>query len=247
MREKKMDIRELTDRALALLVLFAALALAWAGLKADREAPSVDAVSGAVESEIPEDAFVIAVDAGHGGFDGGAVGTETGAIEAELNLKVAEKLCGELLSRGFYVWMTRKTDDAIGETKADDMRARSGIMRDGRVKLVVSVHMNKFRDRTISGPMVFYMKGSEEGKALADCVIASLCESLGRPARFANPEDLFVLREPTAPSVLVECGFLSNPEDERKLLTEEYQSRLAEGIADGISEYVGKLLSGDNE
>jgi N-acetylmuramoyl-L-alanine amidase len=240
-------MRELTDRALAVLVLFAALALAWTGLSMDREAPSIEASSGAVEYEIPEGAFVIVVDAGHGGFDGGAVGTETGVAEAELNLKVAGLLRDELLSRGFFVIMTREGPEALAETKADDMQARKEIMQDERVKLVISVHMNKFRDRTVSGPMVFYMKGSSEGKAAADFIIASLCESLGRPARFSNPEDLFVLRVPQAPSVLVECGFLSNPDDERALVTEEYQKKLAEGIASGVSEYVGRLISGDNE
>lgn len=240
----KTDMKRLTDLALAGVVLMGSLALAWAGLSGTKKAtPVMD-----VFTEEPVIASpTVVIDAGHGGFDGGAVGTNTGVKESELNLAVARLLADELHELGYGVIMTRSTEDAVGETKGADMENRKLVMRDERADIVVSIHMNKFGDSTVSGPMVFYMKGSDTGKALADCVVYSLCESLGRPPRLSNPEDLFVLRVPEAPSVLVECGFLSNPEDEALLMTLEHQKKLAKGIAGGIAEFFAKLNSGDND
>ena len=188
--------------------------------------------------------LVIVIDAGHGGEDCGAVGTETGVKEAELNLAVAELVSDELTRNGAYVIMTRSGEGAIGKTKDEDMRERSRIMNIEGVDLVVSIHMNKFGDRSVSGPMVFYMRDSEAGKEFAGCVMASICDALGRQKRNINPEDLFVLREPKSPSILVECGFLSNPEDEAMLLTEEHRQKLAEGISRGILAYAERIKNG---
>ncbi len=238
---------KLRDALLSALVLLAAISLTWAGLRGS--APKDAAVNASLSAEAPEptalpdDATVVVIDAGHGGFDGGATGAVTGAIEAELNLSVAEYLSNELTSKGYYVIMTRADSEALAETKKADMNRRSEIMRLEGVDVVVSIHMNKFGDPTVSGPMVFYMKNSAEGKALAESVMGSLCSELERPLRYANPEDLFVLREPTAPSVLVECGFLSNADDEAQLLDPAYRQRLAKAIAEGIDEYCSCALS----
>ncbi|MBQ9832435.1 MAG: N-acetylmuramoyl-L-alanine amidase [Clostridia bacterium] len=89
--------------------------------------------------------------------------------------------------------------------------------------------------------MTFYMSGSSQGQVLAECVITKVCEAVGKPLRSANPGDYFVIRESSAPAVIVECGFLSNSEDEKKLLTQEHRSTLAHGIADGITEYFSGL------
>ncbi len=254
MRKKRIDFKRLTDLALSLLVLAGAVSLAWIGLTGSKDIAAMTDPHGfgaektaSPDISIPASAIAIVIDAGHGGFDGGAVGTVTGAVEAELNLKVSELLAEELTKLGFYVVMTRTDGEAIGKTKAEDMSRRKEIMQLENVDLVVSIHMNKFRDRTVSGPMVFYMKGSTEGKALADCVIISLCESVGRPPRAANPEDLFVLRVPTVPSILVECGFLSNADDEAKLITGDYQRLLARGVAEGIANYLAQKENGDSE
>ncbi len=228
--------KKAVDIALSILVLAGTLSLAWAGLTTTRSLPAMADASAQAEN-VPDEAFLVVIDAGHGGFDGGAVGTETGAVEAELNLRVAELLADELTKLGYYVVMTRSTDEALADTKDADMKRRAEIFNLPNADLVVSIHMNKFRDRSISGPMVFFMKGSDEGKALAESVMRSLCEALGRPQRHTNPEDLFVLRVPKAPSVLVECGFLSNAADERLLASPEYQKKLAEGIAAGIRDY----------
>ena len=243
-RINKRKLTALTDGALAALALAATVGMTWIGLRGTDRAITVSTepkVTTVIEQEIPEDTFVIAVDPGHGGFDGGAEGSTTGVAEAGLNLEVSRMLADELTSRGYYVIMTREDDGALADTKSADMRLRSEIMRLEPVDLVISVHMNKFGDSQVSGPMVFYMKGSDKGKALAELVISSICEATGRQPRHANPEDLFVLREPTAPSVLVECGFLSNPDDERLLCDGEYRKLLARAIADGVDDYVSSL------
>ena len=245
----KNKAKALTDILLSSLVFLGAVSAVWLGLSGTRYVPvsTVPAEKAEHYESIPEGAFAVVIDPGHGGFDGGAVGTETGIAEAELNLIVARSVRQKLEESGIYVIMTRNGSDAIGETKAADMTERKRIMQLDGVDLVLSIHMNKFGDRSVSGPMVFYMKGSEEGKKLADSVIACVCESIGRPPRSANPEDLFVLRVPKAPSVLVECGFLSNRADEVKLISEEYQEHLAQGIADGICSYKALAENGDSE
>ncbi|MBO4848028.1 MAG: N-acetylmuramoyl-L-alanine amidase [Clostridia bacterium] len=225
-------------------MLAGTLCLAWMGLTEKRTLPA-SASPGITLGDIPDDACVIIIDAGHGGFDGGAVGTETGAIEAELNLSIAKTLADELTKSGFYVIMTRSGDGALGDTKSEDMKARGEIIGLERADAVVSIHINKFRDRTVSGPMVFYMKGSEAGKSLADSIMFSLCEKLGRAPRYTNPEDLFVLRVPKAPSVLIECGFLSNAADEALLVTPEHRENIAKAAAEGIKNYFAQMKSGD--
>ena len=231
------DKKRAADLLLGLLVLSGTLSLAWIGLKTPDALPAMSNTSYECDP-IPDGAVTVVIDAGHGGSDGGALGTQTGVVESELNLIVAKLLSDELTSRGFYVIMTRTGEGAIGPTKDADMKRRGEIMNMPGADLVVSIHMNIFRDSTVSGPMVFYMKGSDEGKRLAECVMDRVCEAIGRPARKANPEDLYVLRVPSAPSILVECGFLSNANDEALLMTEAHRIKLAKGIADGIADYV---------
>lgn len=244
MRRKKL-IKNIADLMLTLLVMAGTLSLAWVGLT---ESKSIPASAAPAEAALfGDEDLVIVIDAGHGGEDCGAIGMETGVKEAELNLAVAELVSDELTRNGAYVIMTRRGEGAIGRTKDEDMRERSRIMNLEGVDLVVSIHMNKFGDRTISGPMVFYMRGSAAGEEFAACVMSGICDSLGREMRHVNPEDLFVLREPKSPSILVECGFLSNQKDEALLMTEEYRQKLAEGISSGILAYASKMKNGPGE
>ncbi|MDR1619565.1 MAG: N-acetylmuramoyl-L-alanine amidase [Clostridiales bacterium] len=182
------------------------------------------------------DGSVIVVDAGHGLPDGGAE-SPGGVKEAGLNLAVAKLVESGLQDAGFTVIMTRTGKNALDKTKREDMAARRAIMRTDGVSAVVSIHMNKFRDPVVRGPMVFYMKGSAKGEWLAASVIENVCRSIGDPKRNANPGDYYVLRESVAPAVIVECGFLSNPADERLLQDKAHQEKLACGIAAGIAAY----------
>ncbi len=179
---------------------------------------------------------LIVLDAGHGGKDGGAVGL-SGVQEAGINLEVARLVESGLREAGFAVKMTRRDEAALGESKREDMQARREIIRQDGVCAVVSIHMNKFRDSAIKGPMAFYMKGSEEGNKLATQVITSVCDTIGHPKRPANPGDYFMLRESVAPAVIIECGFLSNASDENLLQDPAHQKKLAAGIVAGIAAY----------
>jgi len=187
-------------------------------------------------AETVADGLTVVVDAGHGGFDGGAVGV-AGTVEAGLNLAVAKKLEAAFTARGVRVLMTREDENALAETKQADMHRRGELLRDARADAVVSVHMNTFGDAAVHGTMTYYMQGSTEGQKLAECVVDAVTAATGQKKRAANPGDYFVVRECTVPAVLVECGFLSNPEEEQKLKDDAYQTLLAEAIADGVGTY----------
>lgn len=202
---------------------------------AEGERSEVYAAGGKVKT-----GYTVVLDAGHGGPDGGAVGAKTGVKEAGLNLAVTFLVRDALVERGVNVVLTRGSGEALGDTKRKDMAQRKRIMNDAEADAVVSMHMNKFKDTSISGPMAFFMKGFEgkEAQKLATSVIESVCAALGRAKRPANPADYFVIRECTSPGVLVECGFLSNSEDEALLADSEHQKKLALGIAEGVMNYL---------
>ncbi len=196
---------------------------------------SVEDVPAAAEGKI-----TIVVDAGHGGADGGAVSPD-GIQEAGLNLAVAKLLKAELEEMGMEVIMTREDDNALAATKKADMAARRSIMNQPGVDGMVSVHMNKFTDCSVHGPMTFYMEGSTEGEKLAKAVIDSITAAIGAPTRLANPGDYYVIRESEPVAVLVECGFLSNSQDVGLLTNPEHQRTLAKAIAEGVSSYFNVL------
>ena len=154
----------------------------------------------------PKKGYRVVIDPGHGGSDCGAVGV-SGVKEAGLNLAVSLYLKEELEALGMEAILTRSDERALAEGKKADMAARGKIMNGEGVDLVVSVHMNKFTDPSVHGPMAFYMKGSAEGEKLAKTVIDSITDELGAPRRIANPGDYYVIRESMPVSVLVECGF----------------------------------------
>ena len=184
------------------------------------------------EDKPDETALTVLVDAGHGGFDVGAVGV-SGSHEQALNLQVALALERELELRGIPTTMTRIDEGALGQNKSDDMEKRAAKIRGSRAAVTVSIHMNSFaQDSTVAGPQVFYQEGSTRGEALA-AIVQDKLNALGGSRRH-SPNDLMVLRAGQAPAILVECGFLSNPEEEGKLMTEKYQKKLAAAIADGL-------------
>lgn len=201
-------------------------------------ANSVPAGGAATPGEDPP-TLIVVIDAGHGGVDGGAVGVATGVVEAELNLQYAYALKAELEARGMTVVMTRTDENALASGKKSDMAARKKIMNGCGADIVVSIHMNKFTDRSVCGPMAFYEKGSEEGKLLAAAVITGVCEGLERRVRLASPADYYIVRESDMPAVLVECGFLSNASDEALVQTDDYRDALVRGIADAVEFYFG--------
>lgn len=190
-----------------------------------------------VLTQMPPRWFVV-LDYGHGGFDCGAIGTDTGVPESDLNLFIGERVAAALEDRNCKVVRTRTGKDALADTKRADMMLRGAILCTEGADCTVSIHMNRFGDRSVSGPMCYYQAGADAGQQLAQSVMDALCAALGKPDRLANPGNNYVTRIPDAPSVLVECGFLSNAEDERNLQDPAYQQRIADAIAEGVLAYL---------
>ena len=227
--------KKLISRLSILGVLACAIAVLAAVPRPARPAvparPAQNADAGALSGS------VILIDAGHGGTDGGARAKDSRVWEKELNLKTAVALERLLKADGASVIMTRETDTQYSENKRADLTARLNLAREGNADMVISIHMNEYRTRRESGPQVFYRAGQENSRLLAGCIQAALIETL-HPAkqRSAMAGDYFILSL-EIPSVLVECGFLSNAAEEALLLTEEYQEKVAFAIRNGILEY----------
>lgn len=187
----------------------------------------------------------ILVDPGHGGYDGGARCMDSGIWEKQVNLNMALAVEKALIDRGASVVMTRREDvDLCGEDdgqrtkKRRDMERRVAMAGEHQADLLLSIHMNEYRDRRESGPQVFYREGCDGGRLLAGCIQEALIGGLQpKKHREAMAGDYFILRL-DIPSVLVECGFISNAEEERLLLSAAYQAREAEAIAEGVVEYL---------
>ncbi len=189
---------------------------------------------------------VVIVDAGHGEPDGGAVGVG-GTLEKDINLKIAKKLEEVLEGKGIRVIMTRAGDSAlfenrdgtIREKKREDMNTRLSIMKKSGADLFVSVHMNSFESSKANGLHVFYAENHTEVKNLAENIQNRIAEITGAATHAVKTADksLFLMKNPPLPAILVECGFISNPEEEKKLNDEDYQSRIAWAIAEATEEY----------
>lgn len=232
----------------ALLVLIGGLLAVAAWRKNDTNISSQAPVFTPAPTAItgPLSGMTILVDPGHGGYDGGARCRDSGVWEKELNLAVALEVQNALVRRGASVVMTRSTDVDLCEEnrpanltkKRQDMQNRIHIATENNVDMVLSIHMNEYRARSESGPQVFYRAGSDVSRLLAGCVQASMIRLL-QPSkeRAAMAGDYFILQL-DAPSVLVECGFISNPAEEKLLLDAAYQARIGEAVASGVEEYL---------
>ena len=214
------------------------LALAVAPRPAQRAIPAQPVGQGA---DRPLSGKVILVDAGHGGTDGGAKAKDSGAWEKAVNLQVAQALKAELENSGAFVVMTRGKDTQYSENKRADLTARLELARQHQADLILSVHMNEYRSRRESGPQVFYRAGQERSRLLAGAVQAAMIREL-KPVkeRAAMAGDYYILSL-DVPSVLVECGFLSNAAEEKLLLTKGYQAQVARAIRMGVEEYYALL------
>lgn len=187
---------------------------------------------------------IIVIDAGHGGFDGGAVGKLTNIKEDSLNLIVAQKLKTLFEMNGYSVIMTRSDGNAVAATKKADMAQRRKTIDESNADVVISIHMNKFSDTSVSGPMAFYYEKSAEGKTLAELIQIQLNQYLDPPKpRTFKPEDYFILKSSDTPCVLVECGFLSNDREEKLLQQDDYQEKCARAIYRGTVQYLSQRLN----
>ncbi|MBQ2712452.1 MAG: N-acetylmuramoyl-L-alanine amidase [Clostridia bacterium] len=190
----------------------------------------------------------VVIDAGHGGIDGGSVGRITGVYEADINLAVANALAEKLTALGIRAVQTRSTKEGLyGEPTAGfkrrDMVARKRIIEAEAPDLVVSIHQNEYAGSTRCGAQVFFCKESSFSGHAALCIQNELNASVNKRRLDALFGDYYIVKCTGFPSVIVECGFLSNAEEEALLQTEEYQHRLAETIARGIIRYFSETLA----
>ena len=200
---------------------------------------SVISVVAITTSSMPKPEYTIVIDAGHGGRDGGTVGKETGITESQLNLQYALELKSLCEQFGFDVVLTRSTmdglyDESAPNKKKSEMEKRKNIINNSGADIMISLHMNAFPLPSSDGAQVFYAKGSGLGFELAKSIQTSLSQSFENARDYVSVGDYFVLNYSEIPACLVECGFLSNPEEERLLQTEEYRQSFCYSLLYGI-------------
>jgi len=196
-------------------------------------------------SEIsPKLGITVVLDAGHGGIDPGSIGKTTKITEAELNLIITKKLEQLLTSSGIDTILTRKDENGLygiysKDYKIKDMKARKEIIQNSKASLMVSIHMNSFTDRSLRGAQVFYSEINEQTEKLALSVQNAFKLDLPQSDKGIAIGDYYILKcAPAIPSILCECGYLSNSEDEQLLTSHEYQNTLAYSIYKGIIAYL---------
>ncbi|HHY60983.1 MAG TPA: N-acetylmuramoyl-L-alanine amidase [Clostridia bacterium] len=184
----------------------------------------------------------VILDPGHGGVDPGALWGDV--KEKDIVLDVVQRMRQYLEENGYSVVLTRDADvDLGGELSPGrhrrDLQARLQVINQGQV--AVSVHCNTIEDQSQRGAVVFYQKGSAEGERLAASLLAELNKvQLLNDNRPLPRENLFLLRTSRIPTVIVELGFLSNPEDRHKLLEPGFRQQLAEAMSRGIINYLAQ-------
>lgn len=190
---------------------------------------------------------IIVIDAGHGGEDGGAVSV-SGMPESQYNLQIALKLNDLLHLMGYKTVMIRSADTALhiqGNTiaarKVSDLRQRVAIINGTENAVLVSIHQNTYTDSRYHGAQVFYSEKGE-GKALAEIMQESFCATLnpGSNRSVKRADGIYLMKNIDCTGVLVECGFLSNPEEEAALRTMDYQQKICCVIASSLSRFLTK-------
>lgn len=185
----------------------------------------------------------IVLDAGHGGIDPGKVGINN-ALEKDINLSIVLKLKELLEKEGFTIYLTRESDQILAppnstSQKKDDMIARIQLVEEINPFFTISIHQNSFPDSSVNGPQVFYYKDSVESATMAQ-VIQDILNVQLEPAKKRAPQanaNYYLLTRTPTPTVIVECGFLSNPTEADLLIQDEYQNRVAYAIFSGIIAY----------
>lgn len=192
----------------------------------------------------PSVGYTIVVDPGHGGIDPGSIGYKTKVKESELNLKLSLMLAEKLRAVGVRVILTRTDDNSLatGSTgksfKKEDMKLRKEMINKIRPNMVVSVHMNSYTNHTLRGAKVFYDKTSEISRQIAESIQEQFSKNLEASNNVASVGDYYMLKCTESPSVIAECGFLSNARDEQLLLDPAYQEKIVNCIFTGIINFL---------
>ncbi len=202
-----------------------------------------------VQTTVDTQNMTVVLDAGHGGVDGGVTGVNSGVKESEVNLAVVKKLQVFLEQSGINVILTRKTDAglyglAVKGFKKRDMQKRKEIIENAVPTVMVSIHQNAYAGSKRRGAQVFYRKDSGAGALLANSIqtqLNDMPECVKKSTALAG--DYYMLNCTDYTSVICECGFLSNSEDEALLLTDEYREKIAYAIYKGIISYLSSAAT----
>lgn len=200
----------------------------------------------AISQEIPvERAWTIVIDAGHGGEDGGAVSC-TGVPESAINLEIALRLNDLFHLLGYRTRMIRTTDVSVytsgttlAQKKVSDLKERVRIIGETENPVLISVHQNTFSDVRCSGAQIFYNR-AEVSRNLAETMQKVFCQTLnpGISRSSKRADGVYLMENVSCTAVLAECGFLSNPQEEARLKTAEYQQKISCVIASSVSNFL---------
>ena len=223
-------------------LIMAVILLVSAGFLAKRGAIYVQ------QSKVAKTQTCIVIDAGHGGDDPGKIGIN-GEKEKKLSLAIAKKLQKILEKKGYRIVLTRDSNKGLyhrtaRNKKVEDMKKRCEIINKEKPVFTISIHQNSYTSPEIQGAQVFYYGQSENGKKLAEILQTALIEQVdpdNHRAAKAN-ESYYLLKKTPTPTVIVECGFLSNPTEAELLLQDDYQDQLVNAIYTGIKTYLGDEL-----
>lgn len=192
--------------------------------------------------------LTIVVDCGHGGADGGAVGSD-GTMEKDINFSLGLKLQELLKQNGYNVQMTRTEDNficddfsaSLAEQNTSDLHNRLKIAESFKNAVFISIHMNKFSESKYWGTQVFYSPNNPESKILAEYIRSSVVSGIQKGNERANKEmdsSVYIIYNATMPAVLLECGFMSNAEELENFKDEKYQSEYISTVFNGLNKFI---------
>lgn len=189
----------------------------------------------------------IVIDAGHGGEDSGATVNDE-ILEKDINLNIALKLRDIFRCNGFDVTLTRDADfsltkDAKSNNKKIDLQNRVKLFNSSPDNIVISIHQNEFSEAKYSGTQIFYSENNKENEVFAECIrqsVVNLLQPDNKRLCKCVDSEIYILKNTNVPAILIECGFLSNPNEAQKLINDAYQRELAYSIFLGFIEYYYK-------
>lgn len=231
--QEKTELKRKIELVMALLLLLGAIA-AGRGLSKYVSAAKVE-----------RGTQTIVLDPGHGSVDPGKIGIND-VLEKDLNLQIAKKVRDRLVKEGFHVVMTREDDAGLYDKSASnkkvaDMKKRVSLINETKPSIAVSIHQNSYHDGAVKGAQVFYYTHSKAGELAAVTMQEALKAFDSNNRRQAKENSTYyMLKKTEVPTIIVECGFLSNAEEAEKLRTEEYQNKVAEAICAGIIKWLAK-------
>lgn len=197
-----------------------------------------------VSAQKASDPICVVIDAGHGGWDPGKV-SASGALEKDINLALSLQLKKKLEEHDIKVYLTRSDDNCLSDSKQEDFKERIALIEKVSPVLTISIHQNSFTDSSVAGPQVFYYMTSSEGQNLAEILQAELNNTLqpASPRSIKSNDDYYLIKNTPTPTVIVECGFLSNPSEAALLCDAEYQNKISDALCTGILSYLSSTES----